>query len=77
MLNSFPSVRLCRYTLSDDDLKARNRRSKKKIPKGVEAKTQPCFTLLLMGKGSEQDPSYMTFLSSWKETTKMRKRLFL
>ena len=27
-------------------------------PKSVEASAQPCFTLLLIGKGSEVEPSY-------------------
>ena len=62
-----------RYTPSNDDLKARDRRSKK-IPKSVGARRQPCSKPLLMRKGSDQDASYMTvpFMPSWKETTKLR-----
>ena len=41
MLNSLPSVRLCRYTSSDDDLTAWDR-SEKNIPKSVKARTQLC-----------------------------------
>ena len=28
------------------------------MPKGVGASTQPCFTPLLIGKGSEVEPTY-------------------
>ncbi|KAH3835001.1 hypothetical protein DPMN_108334 [Dreissena polymorpha] len=39
------------------------------------ASTQPCLTPLLMGNGSEDDPSKTTvpFMSSWKDTTMLRK----
>ena len=30
------------------------------MPKGVGASTQPCFTPLLIGKGSEVKPTYWT-----------------
>ena len=39
------------------------------MPKSVGARTHPCLTPLLMGKGSEEEPSYWTvpFISSWKK----------
>ena len=30
------------------------------MPKGVGASTEPCFTPLLIGKGSEVEPTYWT-----------------
>ena len=33
-------------------------RREKKMPKGIGARTQPCFTPLLMLKGSDMLPSY-------------------
>ena len=44
------------------------------MPKSVEARTHPCFTPLLIGKGSDEDPSYCTvpFMSSWKDVIILR-----
>ena len=44
------------------------------MPKSVGARTHPCFTPLLTGKGSEEEPSYWTvpFISSWKEVIILR-----
>ena len=41
----------------------------KKTPKREGARTQPCFTPLLMSHGSDIPPSYwmVTFISSWKD----------
>ena len=37
------------------------------MPKSVGARTQPCFTPLLIGKGSKEEPSYCTVpcIFSW------------
>ena len=44
------------------------------MPKSVGARTDPRLTPLLMGKGSEEEPSYWTvpFISSWKEVIILR-----
>ena len=44
------------------------------MPKSVGARTHPCFTPLLIGKGSDEDPSYYTvpFMSSWKDVIILR-----
>ena len=44
------------------------------MPKGVGASTQPCFTPLLIGKGSEVEPTYWTVpcMSSRKEVIILR-----
>ena len=53
---SLSSVRVWRYIPSVEASKAQDKREEKKIPKSVGAKTQPCFTLLSIGKESEVDP---------------------
>ena len=74
LMNSLLSARVCRYTPSNYYLKARGRRSEKKIPKSVGVRSQYCFTPVLTRKESEQDPSYITVpvISLWKKTTKLR-----
>ena len=44
------------------------------MPKGVGAITQPCFTPLLIGKGSEVEPTYWTVpcMSSRKDVIILR-----
>ena len=44
------------------------------MPKSVGARTHPSLTPLLMGKGSEEEPSYRTvpFISLWKEVIILR-----
>ena len=44
------------------------------MPKSVGARTHPCFTPLLIGKGSDEDPSYrmVSFMSSWKDVIILR-----
>ena len=56
-LNSFPSLLVCRWTPSVDCPNAKFSSREKKVPKKVGARTQPCFTLLYIGKGSEASPS--------------------
>ena len=42
--------------------------------KSVGARIHPCFTPLLIEKGSDEDPSYCTvpFMSSWKDVIILR-----
>ena len=44
------------------------------MPKRFGARTHPCLTPLLMGKGSEEEPSCWTvsLISSWKEVIILR-----
>ena len=44
------------------------------MPKSAGARPHPCFTPLLIGKGSDEDQSYCTvpFLSSWKDVIILR-----
>ena len=44
------------------------------MSKNVGASTRPCFTLLLIGKGSEVEPSYwpVSCMSSWKDIIILR-----
>ena len=58
-----------RKMASSDSWKA-SHGTKEKIPKSVGARTQPCFTPLLIGNGSEDDPSYRTVadMHVWKDT---------
>ena len=58
MLYSLPSDLVCMYTPSVAVPKARLRRREKNLPKSVGARTHPCFTPLLMLKGSDMLPSY-------------------
>ena len=75
MLKSLPSCLVRTYTPSSQSAKAYWRSIEKKIPKRVGARTQPCFTPLLTGKGSEVAPSKQTVLcmSWWKEVMTTRR----
>ena len=44
------------------------------MSKNVDGSTRPCFTPLLIGKGSEVEPSYWTVscMSSWKDNIILR-----
>ena len=57
MFYSLPSDLVCMYIPSVEVPKACLRRREKKMPKGVGARAQPCFTPLLMLKGSDMLPS--------------------
>ena len=57
-LKRFPLVLVRRYTPSSDWLKAKDSNIEKKMPKSVGASTNPCFTPLFIGNGSEEEPSY-------------------
>ncbi len=73
-LKRLPSLLVRMKTPSSDWLKAWRSSREKKMPKSVGARTQPCFTPLRIGKGSEDEPSYWTvpFISSWKDVTIFR-----
>ena len=73
-LKSLPSCLVRTYTPSSQSANAYWRSIKKKIPNRVGAKTQPCFTPLLTGKGSEVAPSKQTVLCMpwWKEVMTAR-----
>ena len=54
-----PSLLVQRYTQSSNRLKAYDT-SKEEMLKSVGASMYPCFTSFLIGKGSEEEPSYWT-----------------
>lgn len=59
---------------SSDWLKAYDSSKEKNMPNSVGASTHPYFTSLLIGKGSEAEPSYrmMPFGPSWKDLISRR-----
>ena len=73
-LNSLPSLLVWRYTPSSNRLKAWKSSREKKIPKSIGECTHPFFTLLLIGNGSEEEPSYwmMLCISLWKAVIILR-----
>ena len=62
-LRSLPSVLMCRKTPAFSTEVASRRTATKNSPNRVGAKTQPCFTPLLMGNWSDSSP-HMLMLSS-------------
>ncbi|GFR66032.1 hypothetical protein ElyMa_005547300 [Elysia marginata] len=59
-LNKLPSLLVWGKMPSSYPRKARRRSREKKMPNSVSARTHPCFTPLLIWKGSEDQPSYWT-----------------
>ena len=70
-----PSDLVCSLTLTIDEQKARFNSIENKTPKKVEARTQPCFTLLLTLNYSETLSTYWTvaFVLVWKYFTILRR----
>ena len=76
-LNRHPSGLVCSLNLTLDEYKTRFNSIEKKIPKRFGARTQPCFTPLMIVNNSETLPSYCTvvFMLVWKDFTMLKRAL--